>query len=64
MGTAVVDHAFSALGLLELVGFTRPTNRGSRRVLEKLGFTYERAFVSHGVESVLYRLSAAQRPAS
>jgi RimJ/RimL family protein N-acetyltransferase len=27
----------------------------SRRVLEKLGFRYERTFVADGEESVLYR---------
>jgi hypothetical protein len=48
MGAAVVDHAFSALRLPALVGFTRPDNLPSRRVLEKLAFKYERTFVSHG----------------
>jgi RimJ/RimL family protein N-acetyltransferase len=55
MGTAVVEHAFGALGLPDLVGFTKPENRPSRRVLEKLGFTYERTFVTDSEESVLYR---------
>ena len=53
---AVVDHAFSTLELPELVGFTRTENLASRRVLEKLGFEFERPFVGDGVESVLYRL--------
>ena len=55
MGAAVVAHAFSALGLRSLVGFTRPDNVRSRRVLEKLGFAFERTFVAHGEQSVLYR---------
>jgi RimJ/RimL family protein N-acetyltransferase len=55
IGAAVVDHAFSVLRLPALVGFTRPENARSRRVLEKLGFTYERTFVAHDEESVLYR---------
>jgi ribosomal-protein-alanine N-acetyltransferase len=55
MGAAVVEHAFSVLGLPELVGFTRPDNLASRRVLEKLAFDYERTFVAHGEEAVLYR---------
>lgn len=55
MGAAIVDHAFSALGLDELVGFTRPDNLGSQRVLEKLGFDYERTFVAHGEQAILYR---------
>jgi [ribosomal protein S5]-alanine N-acetyltransferase len=60
MGAALVDHAFSALRLLALVGFTRPDNLPSRRVLEKLAFAYERTFVSHGDESVLYRRTSAE----
>jgi [ribosomal protein S5]-alanine N-acetyltransferase len=56
IGAAVVDHAFGALDLGELVGFTRPDNLGSRRVLEKLGFVYERTFLTGDEESVLYRL--------
>jgi ribosomal-protein-alanine N-acetyltransferase len=55
IGTAVVNHAFSELALSALVGFTRPDNVRSRRVLEKLGFAYERTFVSNGDETVLYR---------
>jgi RimJ/RimL family protein N-acetyltransferase len=56
IGAAVVDHAFSVLGHRELVGFTRPDNLGSRRVLEKLGFVFERTFFTDDEESVLYRL--------
>lgn len=42
MGHAVASHAFSALGLASLVGFTRRENARSRRVLEQLGFVFER----------------------
>jgi RimJ/RimL family protein N-acetyltransferase len=59
IGAAVVGHAFSVLGLPTLVGFTRPDNVRSRRVLVKLGFAYERTFVAHAEESVLYRLHRA-----
>jgi [ribosomal protein S5]-alanine N-acetyltransferase len=55
MGTAVARHSFDVLGLSSLVGFTKPGNRPSRRVLEKLGFAYERTFFADGEESVLYR---------
>lgn len=55
MGEAVANYASSALRLPALVGFTKPENARSRRVLEKLGFTYERTFVAHNQESVLYR---------
>ena len=57
MASAVARHAFSVLGLPELVGFTLPENIASRRVLEKVGFTYERDFVgATGERTVLYRL--------
>lgn len=55
IGQAVVSEAFSVLRLPTLVGFTRPDNMRSRRVLEKLGFAYEQTFVADGDESVLYR---------
>jgi [ribosomal protein S5]-alanine N-acetyltransferase len=57
IGEAVVNHAFSVLALPTLVGFTGPENAPSRRVLEKLGFAFERTFVVDGKDSVLYRRS-------
>ena len=36
---AVVDHAFTALGLPEVVSFTTPANLRSIRVMQKLGMT-------------------------
>ncbi len=41
---AVLRYAFETLGLEEVVSFTVPANRPSRRVMEKLGMTYERDF--------------------
>lgn len=37
--TAVLDHAFRHLGLDEIVAFTVPANRRSRRVMERIGMT-------------------------
>ena len=37
----VMRHAFEMLGLEELVSFTVPANLRSRRVMEKLGMTYQ-----------------------
>ena len=37
----VMRHAFERLGLEELVSFTVPGNVRSRRVMEKLGMTYQ-----------------------
>ena len=40
---AVLDHAFSVLALPEIVAFTVPANRRSRRVMEKLAMTHDPA---------------------
>jgi RimJ/RimL family protein N-acetyltransferase len=56
MGRLVVEHAFGPLDLTQLVAYTLPTNRGSRRVMEKLGFEYERDITHAGLPHVLYRL--------
>ena len=69
---AVVEHAFGACGLAEVVAFTTRTNLPSRRVMEKLGMTYDPRddFEHPGLEAghplrphVLYRLSRADRAA-
>ena len=54
-----VRVAFDRLGVTDLVGFTLPTNRASRNVLEKVGFRYERDIVHAGLPHVLYRLRAS-----
>lgn len=59
LGAASLDVAFGPLGLRDVVSFTLPDNHASRRVMEKLGFAYERATVHAGLPHVLYRLSAA-----
>jgi ribosomal-protein-alanine N-acetyltransferase len=51
-----VRVGFEVLGLVELVCFTLPTNSGSRRVMEKAGFRYERDFEHANLPHVLYRL--------
>ncbi|MBV9603682.1 MAG: GNAT family N-acetyltransferase [Solirubrobacterales bacterium] len=52
---AVVQAGFDQLGLLEIVAFTLPDNRASRRVMDKAGFQYERDIVHAGLPHVLYR---------
>lgn len=54
-----VRVAFEVLRLPELVCFTLPTNLASRRVMEKVGFRYERDFVYADLPHVLCRLTAA-----
>lgn len=63
---AAVAFGFTSLGLQEIVAFTVPANRQSRRVMEKLGMTHDSAgdFLHPRVAEghhlrphVLYRLS-------
>ncbi len=57
-----VDCAFQRLGLLELIGFTLVTNAPSRRVMEKIGFDFERPITYDGLPHVLYRLESQPPP--
>jgi ribosomal-protein-alanine N-acetyltransferase len=60
MAAEVVRMAFEQIGVTELVSHTLPTNRASRRVMEKAGSTYERDIEHAGLPHVLYRLPAAR----
>ncbi len=55
-----VEVAFGPLDLPDVVAFTLPANRGSRRVMEKAGLRYERDITHAGLPHVLYR---RRRPA-
>jgi len=57
LGAASIEVAFGPLALPDVVSFTLPYNRASRRVMEKLGFAYERDVVHAGDPHVLYRLA-------
>jgi [ribosomal protein S5]-alanine N-acetyltransferase len=59
-----VRTAFEVLGLDDVVCFALPTNRASRRVMEKVGFRYERDVVYHGLPHVFYRLRAGRERAT
>jgi len=54
---AITEQAFGRLRLESLVAYTLHGNLGSRRVMEKLGFAYERDIVHAGLDHVLYRRS-------
>ena len=56
---ACVSVGFVALGLDDLVAFTTPDNRASRRVMEKTGLRFEKTFDDNGNLSVLYRILRA-----
>jgi ribosomal-protein-alanine N-acetyltransferase len=58
MAEGLVAHAEDS-GLRGLVAYTEPTNAASRRVMEKVGFRFERDVEHHGRAQVLYRRSAA-----
>lgn len=57
---ALVEVAFARLQLRYLVGFALPDNRPSIRILEKLGFAYEKDVEYAGRRHVLYRLTLEQ----
>lgn len=61
IATASLDVGVQQLGLTNIVAFALPENGASRRVMEKVGFAYERGVEHAGVPHVLYRL---KRPAS
>jgi ribosomal-protein-alanine N-acetyltransferase len=58
LGAAAVRVAFADLGLASVVAYTTPGNRASLRVMEKLGFEYEREVVHANLPHVLYRLQS------
>jgi [ribosomal protein S5]-alanine N-acetyltransferase len=46
------------MGLGTVISYTLPGNLASRRVMEKLGFSYEREIVHYDLPHVLYRLQS------
>jgi RimJ/RimL family protein N-acetyltransferase len=60
MGTAILALGFDRLGLDDIVCFTMTTNHASRRVMEKLGFRYERDFERAGLPHRLHRLRCSR----
>jgi ribosomal-protein-alanine N-acetyltransferase len=57
LGRAAVRTGFDELDVSELVALTLPHNAASRRVMEKVGMTYERDIVHARLPHVLYRLA-------
>ncbi len=55
MARAILDIA-AKLGIRNIVAFTLPTNLGSRGVMEKAGFRYEREITWANLPHVLYRM--------
>lgn len=61
MGHASLEVGFGLLGFPEIASWTLPTNLASQRVMEKLGFRYERDFEFAGLGHRLYRVAAGDR---
>ena len=59
MAAASLNAGFGPLGFGEIASWTLPHNATSRRVMEKLGFEYEREFEFAGLPHLLFRLPAA-----
>ena len=59
LGSAAVAYGFDHLRLSTIVAYTLVDNRASKRVMEKLGFEYERDVIHAELPHVLYRCSPA-----
>jgi len=57
MGEEILKIGFELLKLPEIVCFTLTTNKASQRVMEKLGFQYEREIIHAGLPHLFYRLT-------
>lgn len=55
LALTAVEAAFGSLRLQEIIAFALANNRGSRRVMEKAGFAYDRDLVHAGLPHVRYR---------
>jgi RimJ/RimL family protein N-acetyltransferase len=60
MAVAIVVIGFEQLGLKEIVSFTLSSNRASQRVMEKVGFHYEREIIHANLPHVLFRLAVSE----
>lgn len=60
MSTRILEIGFGEFQMAEIICFTWPTNLASRRVMEKLGFVFERECIHSGTLHVFYRMTAEQ----
>ena len=56
-GRACLAYGFETCGMRRIVAVVRPDNRGSRHVLEKLGFRRERDGVFYGADASLMAIN-------
>ncbi len=57
MGEQILKIGFELLKLQEVVCFTLTTNKASQKVMEKLGFKYEREIMHASLPHLFYRLT-------
>jgi [ribosomal protein S5]-alanine N-acetyltransferase len=62
VGRALVDHAFTALGVPRVVAQVEPANAASRHVLEKLGMTPREERLAYGRPHLLYAVDRGHEP--
>lgn len=55
--TAAVTYGFQGLGVARLIAITSPENAPSRKLMERLGFSFTETTAAYGESSVLYSLS-------
>ena len=54
---AWLEYGFETAGLERIVAVAYPENKNSRRIMEKLGMSYEKNETHHGAECVCYAIS-------
>lgn len=54
---AWLEYGFEIAGLERIVAVAYPENTGSRRIMEKLGMSYEKTETHYGAECVFYAVS-------
>ena len=57
--TACLHHATTSLSAASVIALTRPENRRSQRVLEKVGMVLDRELLHDNIPHVLFRTPAA-----
>lgn len=57
---AIVDYGFTTLGMAEVRASTDAAHAASRRVLDALGFSFERRADAGGLDTVYYALRAGK----
>ena len=54
---ACLEYGFATADFPRIIAMTRPANRASRRVMDKLGMIYQRKLIIYGISVVEYAVS-------